>query len=175
MRIIGRGRAALTKFCAVMNMPGPVVKKPFQTHVKRWRLWLSFPSWCCKSKPYGEESGMCCTYPKENGRQVERKRKARNWQMRRQLVGASLTTWLTLSSDTMERLSAKSRVTYLAWRELLKLFRTTMPQLKTLHFMTSPEGPDSWCKWQCDQANGTNPLSPKNVAHAVMQEILPKF
>ena len=19
-----------------------------------------------------------------------------------------------------------------------------------------PEGPDSWCKWQCDQANGTS-------------------
>ena len=34
MRIIGRGRAALTKFCAVMNMPGPVAKKSFQTHVK---------------------------------------------------------------------------------------------------------------------------------------------
>ena len=27
MRIIRRGRAALTKFCAVMNMPGPVPKK----------------------------------------------------------------------------------------------------------------------------------------------------
>lgn len=132
-----------------------------------------------ESKPYGEESGMCWTYPKENGRQVERKRKARNWQMGRQLVGVTvlLTTSLTLSSDTMERFSAKSRVTYLAWRKLLKLhvFRTTMPQLKTLHFMTSPEGPDSWCKWQCDQANGTNTLSPKNVAHAVMQEILTKF
>ena len=34
MRIIGRGRAALTKFCAVMNMPSPVAKKSFQTHVK---------------------------------------------------------------------------------------------------------------------------------------------
>ena len=34
MWIIGRGRAALTKFCAVMNMPGPVVKKSFETHVK---------------------------------------------------------------------------------------------------------------------------------------------
>ena len=33
-RIIGRGRAALTKFCAVMNMPGLVGKKSFQTHVK---------------------------------------------------------------------------------------------------------------------------------------------
>ena len=38
-----------------------------------------------------------------------------------------------------------------------------------------PEGPDSWCKWQCDQANGTNTFSPKNVAPAVMQEILPTF
>lgn len=27
-----------------------------------------------------------------------------------------------------------------------------------------PEGPDSWCKWQCDQANGTNTFIPKNVA-----------
>lgn len=34
MRIIGRGRASLTKFCAVMNMPGPVAKKSFTTHVK---------------------------------------------------------------------------------------------------------------------------------------------
>ena len=29
-----------------------------------------------------------------------------------------------------------------------------------------PEGPDSWHKWQCDQAKNT--LSPKNVAPAVM-------
>ena len=35
MRIIGRGRASLTKFCAVMNMPGPVAKKSFATHVKQ--------------------------------------------------------------------------------------------------------------------------------------------
>lgn len=34
MRIIGRGRASLTKFCSVMNMPGPVAKKSFTTHVK---------------------------------------------------------------------------------------------------------------------------------------------
>ena len=34
MRIIGRGRAALTKFCAFINMPGPVAKKSFQMHVK---------------------------------------------------------------------------------------------------------------------------------------------
>lgn len=34
MWIIRRGRAVLTKFCAVMNMPGPVAKKSFQTHVK---------------------------------------------------------------------------------------------------------------------------------------------
>ena len=34
MRIIGRGRASLTKFCAVMNMPGPVAKKSFTTYVK---------------------------------------------------------------------------------------------------------------------------------------------
>jgi len=34
MQIIGRGRASLTKFCAVMNMPGPVAKKSFTTHVK---------------------------------------------------------------------------------------------------------------------------------------------
>ena len=34
MRIIGRGRAALTKFCAVMNMQGPVAKKSFQIHVE---------------------------------------------------------------------------------------------------------------------------------------------
>ena len=27
-----------------------------------------------------------------------------------------------------------------------------------------PEGPDSWCKWQCDQANGTSTFSPKKVA-----------
>ena len=33
MRVIGR-RAGLTKFCAVMNMPGPVAKKSFNTHVK---------------------------------------------------------------------------------------------------------------------------------------------
>ena len=35
VRIIGRGRASLTKFCAVMNMPGPVAKKSFATHVKQ--------------------------------------------------------------------------------------------------------------------------------------------
>ena len=34
MRIIRPGRASLTKFCAVMNMPGPVAKKSFTTHVK---------------------------------------------------------------------------------------------------------------------------------------------
>ena len=34
MRIIGRGRASLTKFCAVMNMPGLVAKKSFTTHMK---------------------------------------------------------------------------------------------------------------------------------------------
>ena len=38
-----------------------------------------------------------------------------------------------------------------------------------------PEGTDSWCKWQKDQANGTNSFKPKNVAPAVMQEILPTF
>ena len=36
VRIIGRGRASLTKFCAdVMNMAGPVAKKSFVTHVKQ--------------------------------------------------------------------------------------------------------------------------------------------
>ena len=35
MRIIGRGRASLTKFCAIMNMLGPVAKKSFTTHLKR--------------------------------------------------------------------------------------------------------------------------------------------
>lgn len=35
MRLIGRGRAALVKFTAVMNMPGPVKKKSFATHVSR--------------------------------------------------------------------------------------------------------------------------------------------
>lgn len=35
MRIIGRGRASLTKFSAVMNMPGPVAKKSFATHVNQ--------------------------------------------------------------------------------------------------------------------------------------------
>ena len=34
MRIIGRGRACLTKFCTVMNMPGPVAKKSFNTHMQ---------------------------------------------------------------------------------------------------------------------------------------------
>ena len=34
MQITGRQRAALTKFCTVMNMPSPVAKKSFQTHVK---------------------------------------------------------------------------------------------------------------------------------------------
>lgn len=34
MQIIGRGRASLTKFCSVMNMPGLVAKKSFTTHVK---------------------------------------------------------------------------------------------------------------------------------------------
>ena len=34
MRVIGKGRAALVKFCAVMNMPGPVATKSFNTHVK---------------------------------------------------------------------------------------------------------------------------------------------
>ena len=38
-----------------------------------------------------------------------------------------------------------------------------------------PEGPDSWHKWQCDQGNGTNTFSPKNVAPVVIQEILPTF
>jgi len=36
MRIIGRGRASLTKFCAVMNMPGPVAKTSFRR--KRCRV-----------------------------------------------------------------------------------------------------------------------------------------
>ena len=36
-------------------------------------------------------------------------------------------------------------------------------------------GTDSWCKWQKDQANGTTSFQPKNVALAVMQEILPIF
>ncbi|XP_032242112.1 uncharacterized protein LOC116620586 [Nematostella vectensis] len=34
MRVIGRGRAALVKFCAVMNMPGPVKPKSFSSHVR---------------------------------------------------------------------------------------------------------------------------------------------
>lgn len=38
-----------------------------------------------------------------------------------------------------------------------------------------PEGNDSWCKWQKDQTNGTSSFKPKNVAPAVMQEILPTF
>ena len=38
-----------------------------------------------------------------------------------------------------------------------------------------PEGTDSSCKWQKDQANGTTSFKPKNVAPAVMQEILPTF
>lgn len=33
MCVIGRGRAALTKSCAVMNMPGPVAKQSFNMHV----------------------------------------------------------------------------------------------------------------------------------------------
>ena len=37
------------------------------------------------------------------------------------------------------------------------------------------EGTDSWCKWQRDQANGTSPFKPKNVAPAVMEDILPTF
>ena len=36
MRIIGRGRASLTKFCPVMNMPGPVAKTSFMR--KRCRV-----------------------------------------------------------------------------------------------------------------------------------------
>lgn len=38
-----------------------------------------------------------------------------------------------------------------------------------------PEGNDSWCKWLKDQTNGTSSFKPKNVAPAVMQEILPTF
>ena len=38
-----------------------------------------------------------------------------------------------------------------------------------------PEGNDSWCKWQKDQTNGTSSFKAKNVAPAVMQEILPRF
>ena len=34
MRIIGRRRASVTKFCTVMNMPEPVAKTSFTTHVK---------------------------------------------------------------------------------------------------------------------------------------------
>ena len=34
-RLIGRSRAGLVKFAAVMNMPGPVEKKSFATHVSR--------------------------------------------------------------------------------------------------------------------------------------------
>ena len=38
-----------------------------------------------------------------------------------------------------------------------------------------PKRTDSWCKWQRDQANGTSSFKPKNVAPAVMEEILPTF
>lgn len=34
MRAIGKGRAALVKFCAVINKPGPAAKETFTTHVK---------------------------------------------------------------------------------------------------------------------------------------------
>ena len=34
IQIIGKGRVILTKFCAVMNMQGPVAKKSFQIHVE---------------------------------------------------------------------------------------------------------------------------------------------
>ena len=38
-----------------------------------------------------------------------------------------------------------------------------------------PEGAESWCKWQKDQANGTTSFKPRNVPPAVMEEILPTF
>ena len=34
MRVIGKERSALVKFCAVMDMPGPAAKKSYNTHVK---------------------------------------------------------------------------------------------------------------------------------------------
>ena len=71
----------------------------------------------------------------------------------------------------MERLSAKTRVTYLAWRKVFKLFGSTTPQLKALHFMTTV------LKDLIHGAGGNAirqmALTPKNVAPAVMQEIFP--
>lgn len=54
--------------------------------------------------------------------------------MGRQLVGVpiSLTICLTLSSDIMALCQNKSGC--LAWRKMFKLFITTVPQMKALHF-----------------------------------------
>ena len=68
-------------------------------------------------------------------------------------------------SDIMERLSAKTRVTSLAWNHNASTEDTPF------HDYCS-EGPDSWCKWQCDQANSTN--TKECGPCAVVQEILPK-
>ena len=37
MRVIGKGRESLRKFCAVMDLPEPVRKEPFQNHTKALR------------------------------------------------------------------------------------------------------------------------------------------
>ena len=321
MRIIGRGRAALTKFCAVMNMPGPVAKKSFQTHVKaiarvskevaeaemkkaveeiraaanagknetldiavscdgtwarrgfqslygmvsaihvdtgkvvdyemkskvcfkcrakkdldpssqQYIEWMESHAPKCsanfnksskamesqgavdiwgrsqekhklryvdfvgdgdcsshrdvvKSKPYGEtvvRKVECVGHiQKRMGGRLRRKKK--------DLKGKKLADGKTIGGrnrltdnliDTFQRYYGKA----------LRQNKGDLPGMEKAvkaiwnHYASTedtplhdycPEGPDSWCKWQCDQANGTNTFSPKNVAPAVMQEILPTF
>ena len=317
-RIIGRGRAALTKFCAVMNMPGPVAKKSFQTHVKAIarvlkevaetemkkavediraaanagnnETWISLflvmergqeedfslsmvwfqlftgkvvdyemkskvcfkcrakkdldPSsqqyieWMeshapkcsanfnksskamesqgavdiwgrsqekhklryvdfvgdgdcsshrdvVKSKPYGETVVRKVKY-------VEHIQKAKGGRLRRKkkyLKGKKLANGKTISGHN--HLTDNLIDTFqLCYGEALHQNKGDLPGMEKAvkaiwnHYASTedtplhdycPEGHDSWCKWQCDQANGTNTFSPKNVAPAVMQEILPTF
>ena len=322
MRIIGRGRAALTKFCAVMNMPGPVAKKSFQTHVKAiarvskqvaeaemekavrdlraasnarknetldiavscdgtWARrgfqslygmvsaihvntgkvvdyemkskvcfkcrakkeldptsqeyieWMEAHGPKCsanfnksskamesqgavdmwgrserkhklryvdfvgdgdcsshrdvvKSKPYGVETVVrkveCVGHiQKRMGGRLRRKK--------RDLKGKKLTDGKTIGGrgrlsdsliDTFQRYYGKA----------LRQNKGDLPGMEKAvkaiwhHYASTednplheycPEGPGSWCKWQCDQANSTDTFRPKNVAPCVMQEILPTF
>ena len=322
MRIIGRGRAALTKFCAVMNMPSPVAKKSFQTHVKAiarvsqqvaeaemkkaaneiraaakagndenldiavscdgtWARrgfqslygmvsaihvdtgkvvdyemkskvcfkcrakkdldptsqeyieWMETHAPKCsanfnksskamesqgavdiwgrsvqkhklryvdfvgdgdcsshrdvvKSKPYGAEVVVrkveCIGHiQKRMGGRLRRKKK--------DLKGKKLADGKTIGGrnrltdnliDTFQRYYGKA----------LRQNKGDLPGMEKAvkaiwhHYASTednpshdfcPEGPDSWCKWQRDQANGTETFRPKNVASAVMQEILPTF
>lgn len=123
---------------------------------------------------------MYWTYPKENGRQVEKEE---------ELKGKKLADGKTIGGrnrltdnliDTFQRYYGKA----------LRQNKGDLPGMEKAvkaiwhHYASTednpshgfcPEGPDSWCKWQRDQANGTETFRPKNVASAVMQEILPTF